>query len=59
MRDRTIVIAFFGLVVAGILFTSGTGFGAGLGLMMLFIILIFVALSPRESKSENGLDLNS
>ena len=60
MRDRAIVVAFFGLIVAGILFTSGTGFGAGLGLIVLFIVLIFVALQPRgESNSGNEADLIS
>ena len=54
MRDRTIVVVFFGLIMAlGLLFTA-TGIGAGLGLMVLFIVGIILALEPRAEQKSNS-----
>jgi len=51
MRDRTIVVAFFGLIVAIGLFSTATGLGAALGLMVLFIVGIILALEPRDGRN--------
>ena len=48
MKDRTIVIAFFGFLVAIGLLLTATSIGTALALMVLFLIGIFLALQPRE-----------
>ncbi|HYU55825.1 MAG TPA: hypothetical protein VEL71_06365 [Candidatus Dormibacteraeota bacterium] len=54
MRDRTIVIAFFGIFVAVGLFVSGTILGLVLGLVALLLVGIFVSLEPRKDYNGEG-----
>jgi len=54
MRDRTIVVAFFGLLVAVGLFLTATAIGAALAVMVLFLVGIFLALQPREERESEA-----
>jgi hypothetical protein len=52
MRDRTFVIAFFGIIVAIGLFTSGSALGAAIGLITLILVGIVLALEPRTKETK-------
>jgi uncharacterized membrane protein YdfJ with MMPL/SSD domain len=51
MRDRTIVIAFFGFIVLTSVFLSGSIFAVIAVVVVLLVVGIVVALKPRRSPS--------
>ena len=57
MRDRTIVLAFFGFIVLTGVLLSGSIFAVIAVVIVLLVIGIVVALKPRNEDKSSRLEL--